>query len=112
MTEEWINNIENYCYEHDIEVDIYNDYIELVDEVTLDQVGDLYDWFCPSYPSMKIEFVVSGGTQYAFRITKMTGLEKIYNSQESLGEDFEKVLNENLWDLYDTEEIVDTPQEI
>ena len=38
-------------------------------------------------------------------------LEKFYNNQESLGEDFEKVLNENLWGLYETED-VDIPDDI
>lgn len=34
------------------------------------------------------------------RIFNFDIIEQIYNNQEDLGEDFRKVLEDNLWDLY------------
>jgi hypothetical protein len=82
LNEDELSRIANFCDQNEIVYEIGEGYIDLFEntskgdceyytgDVTLDDVGSLYDWFSSSM-DLKIEFIISGGTQYAFRITSI-----------------------------------------
>ena len=64
------NDILKYCEENSIVYDIINnDIIELVEDVSLNNIGRLVLYFYPLF-EIKIKFVILGGLQYAFRLYK------------------------------------------
>lgn len=64
----WIEEVKKYLEDKGIEVDSIGEEDIEICEATLYQLGEMYDWFKSKY-LLHIEFVLSGGIQYAFRIT-------------------------------------------
>lgn len=82
LNDDELSRIAQYCDQIDVVYEVGEGYIDLFEninkgdcecytgDVTLDDIGSIYDWFSSSM-DLKIEFIISGGTQYAFRITSI-----------------------------------------
>ena len=68
MTQDQIKMLSNYCDEKNLTYDTFDDVFELIEDVTLNDIGRLVEYF-RSEMKLNIQFVISGGVQYAFRIT-------------------------------------------
>ena len=69
-------HIRGYCNDNNIDTEDWcsllpnTNYVVITGDVTLDQIGRIYDFFMHEYPDIKIEFINYLGLQYCFKISK------------------------------------------